>query len=168
MPKQSRFRPDFPEKFFLMIKVRKCHLTDLEAVTELARAYASFDTTPTFADIEGMHARNPEYFMVAEDDHGQVVGFVTGHERNGIRDEVLINWNAKKVGHIELMAVDGTHRRMGVGRALMNGILDEFGRNHVDIVNLDVPSEQATAVGLYKSLGFSIRAYSMTKRLIGA
>jgi ribosomal protein S18 acetylase RimI-like enzyme len=54
---------------------------------------------------------------------------------------------------------------MGVGRALMNVILDEFRRNHVDIVNLDVPGEQEAALGLYKSLGFFIRDYNMRKRL---
>jgi len=46
----------------------------------------------------------------------------------------------------------------------MNAILDEFRRNHIDIVNLDVPSEQEAAVRLYRSLGFSIRAYNMRKR----
>ncbi len=54
---------------------------------------------------------------------------------------------------------------MGVGRALMNAIPDEFRRNHVNIVNLDVPSEQEAAVGLYRALGFSVVAYYMRIRL---
>ena len=111
-----------------MVIVRKCSPSDLRAVSELAVSYTSFDTTPTLTDIEGMHARNPEYFFVAEDDHGRVIGFVTGYERKGIPEEVLSIWNAKRVGYIELMAVDLSHRRMGVGRTLMNAILDEFRR----------------------------------------
>lgn len=47
----------------------------------------------------------------------------------------------------------------------MNVVLDEFRKNHVDIVNLDVSAEQEAAVGLCRSLGFSIRAYNMRKRL---
>ena len=146
------------------IKLRKCSAKDLQAVVELAQKYTSFDATPSFADIEGMKARNPEYFFVAED-HTRVIGFVTGFEREGIPDEVLRTWKANRVGYVELMAVDPSHRRIGVGRALMDAIFDEFRRNSVDIVNLDVPADQEAAVGLYRSLGFSIRAHSMTKRL---
>ena len=148
-----------------LANVRKCSPTDLKAVTELAQSYTAFDTTPTIDDIEGMQARNPEYFLIAEDDHGRVIGFVTGYERKGIPEEVLRNWNARRVGYVELMAVDPSHHRMGVGRALMNAILDEFRRNSVDIVNLDVPAEKEAALALYKSLGFTNRAYDMRKRL---
>ena len=148
-----------------MVTVRKCSTSDLRAVSELAGSYTSFDTTPTQADIEGMQARNPEYFFVAENDHGRIIGFAFGYERKELPEEVLRSWNAKQVGYVELMAVDPSHRRMGVGRALMNAMLEEFRKNHVDIVNLDVPVEQEAAVGLYRSLGFSNRAYNMTKRL---
>ena len=145
--------------------MRKSSFADLKAVVELAQSYASFDTMPTIDDIEGMQARNPEYFFIAEDDHGRVIGFVTGYERKGIPEEVLRNWNARRVGYVELMAVDPSHRRTGVGRALMKAILDEFRRNSVDIVNLDVPASEKPALGLYNSLGFSTRAYNMRKRL---
>lgn len=148
-----------------MVKVRKSSARDLHVVSELARRYSSFDTTPTFADIEGMFARNPEYFFVAEDDNGRIIGFMTGHERKGIPEEVLRTWNANRVCYLELMAVDPSHRRMGVGGALLTAILDEFRRNRVDIVDLDVPAEQEAAVGLYQKLGFSIRAHNMRKRL---
>lgn len=147
------------------VKVRKSSIRDLPSASELAERYASFDATPTIADVEGMYARSPEYFFVAEDDLGRVVGFVIGYERKGIPEEVLRAWNAKRVGYVDLMAVDPSHRGMGLGRALMNAVLDEFRRNHVDIVNLDVPVEQEAAIGLYRSVGFSIRAYNMKKRL---
>ena len=148
-----------------MVKVRKCSDRDLHAVSELAQRYNSFDTDPTFADIEGMYARKQEYFFVAENDNGRVIGFITGYERKGLPDEVLRSWNANRVGYVDLMAVDPSHRRMGAGRALLTAILDEFRKNHVDIVDLDVPAEQEAAVGLYRSLGFAIRSYNMRKRL---
>lgn len=147
------------------IKLRKCSSKDLQAVLALAQKYTSFDAKPTFADIEGMQSRNPEYFFVAEDDRGRVVGFVTGFERKGIPDEVLRTWKASRVGYLDLMAVDASHRRVGVGRALVNAILNEFRINNVDTVNLDVPAVQEDAIGLYRGLGFSIRAYNMRKRL---
>lgn len=148
-----------------MVIVRKCSTSDLRVVSELAESYASFDTTPTQADIEGMYARNPEYFFVAENDHGRIIGFASGYEKTGLPEEVLRSWNAKRVGYVELMAVDPSQRRRGVGRALMNAIIDEFHRNNVDVVNLDAPAEQEAAIGLYRSLGFSVRSYNMAKRV---
>lgn len=100
-----------------MVIVRKCSTSDLRAVNELAESYTSFDMTPTKAEIEGMHARNPEYFFVAENDHRQIIGFASGYERKGLPEEVLRSWNAKRVGYVELMAVDPSLRRMGAGRA---------------------------------------------------
>lgn len=165
LPVNREYAAPLPVESILMMNVRPCTQKDLESVTELAQKYTSFDATATFADIEGMHARNPDYFFVAEADNGRVIGFITGYERKGIPEEVLRTWNANRVGYVDLMAVDPSHRRMGVGRALMKAILDEFHKNHVDIVNLDVPGEQEAAVGLYQSLGFSIRVYNMRKRL---
>ncbi|TMI27456.1 GNAT family N-acetyltransferase [Candidatus Bathyarchaeota archaeon] len=42
------------------------------------------------------------------------------------------------------------YRRKGIGRALMNTLLEHFQRNGIDIVNLDVPTEQEAAVEPYK------------------
>jgi len=59
-------------------------VTNLNAVYRLAADHASFDATPTFADIQGLYERNPEYFYVATEDSGEIVGFITGYERKGI------------------------------------------------------------------------------------
>src|SRR5438034_9006840 len=58
-----------------MVKVRPCSSNDLQSVFEIAEKYTSFDATPTFADIEGMYSRNPDYFFVAEDNSGRVYWF---------------------------------------------------------------------------------------------
>jgi len=151
-----------------MVKVRPCSSNDLQSVFEIAEKYTSFDATPTFADIEGMYSRNPDYFFVAEDNSGRVTGFITGYERKGLPENVLRTWNAKRVGYVELMAVDSRYRRKGIGRALMDTLLEHFQRNGIDIVNLDVPAEQEAAVQLYKKLGFYVRAckYEEAARLI--
>ena len=78
-----------------------------------------------------------------------------------LKSRSLKTGNDNRVGYADVTAIRFFHRRMG----LMNAIPDEFRRNHVDIVNLNVPSEREAAVGLCWSLGFSIRACSVGKRL---
>jgi len=148
-----------------MFHIRSCILNDLAAVHSLASEYTSFDATPTRADIEDLLQRNPEYFYVAEDDSGRILGFITGYERKGIPDAVLRTWKANRVGYIDLMAVDMSHRKKGIGTKLLNTLLEQFRTTGVDLVILDVPAEQESAVNLYKKLGFHIRAYNMRKSL---
>ncbi len=148
-----------------MFRVRSCRLNDLAVVYRLASEYTCFDATPTLADIEGLYHRNPEYFYVAEDDSGKIMGFITGYERRGIPEEVLHTWKAKRVGYVDLMAVDGSHRKKGIGTKLLSTLLEQFRTTGLDLVILDVPAEQESAVNLYKKLGFQIRAYNMRKHL---
>ena len=148
-----------------MFRVRPCTPRDLKAVFQIADKYASFDATPALADLEGLYARNPEFFFIAEDDLGKILGFVTGYERKGVPENVLSTWKADKVGYVDLMAVDATYRRRGVGTLLLNTLLDSFARSGVDLVILDVPVEQEAAVRLYKKHGFEVRAYNMKKYL---
>ena len=146
-----------------MFHIRSCTLNDLAAVHSLASEYTSFDATPTRADIEDLLQRNPEYFYVAEDDSGRILGFITGYERKGIPEAVLRTWKANRVGYIDLMAVDMSHRRKGIGTKLLNTLLEQFRTTGVDLVILDVPVEQESAVNLYRKLGFRIRAFNMRK-----
>ncbi len=158
------FQADTPFTLF-MFHIRPCGTNDLAAVHILASEYTSFDATPTQADIEGLYHRNQEYFYVAEDDSGKILGFIPGYERKGIPEEVLRTWKAKRVGYIDLMAVDPSRRKMGIGTMLLSTLLGQFRTTGLDLVILDVPAEQESAVNLYKKLGFHTRAYNMRKSL---
>ncbi len=148
-----------------MFRVRRCADKDLREVFRIAEKYTSFDAKPTLVDIEGLYARNPEFFFVAHDEHGSIVGFITGYERKGIPENVLRTWNATRVGYVDLMAVDIPFRRKGVGTALVDTLLEHFSRVGIDLVLLDVPAKEEAAVRLYKGAGFETRAYNMRKYL---
>ena len=148
-----------------MFRVRPCVEKDLREVFRVAEKHTSFDAVPTLVDIEGLYARNPEFFLVAQDEHGSIVGFITGYERKGIPDNVLRTWNASRVGYVDLMAVDIPFRRKGVGTALLNTLLEHFSREGIDLVLLDVPAKEEAAVRLYREAGFETRAYNMRKYL---
>jgi ribosomal protein S18 acetylase RimI-like enzyme len=145
-------------------KIRKCRTEDLPKVLLLAEKYTSFDAMPTMADIETIYERNTDNFFVAEADHGKILGFATGYEKKGIPQEVLTSWKAKRVGYLDLMAVDLQHRKQGIGTVLLKSVLDEFRAQGIDTVHLDVPSEESDAIKLYQRLGFKTRAYSMVKQ----
>ena len=106
--------------------MRKCLRDDLSEVLVLAERYTSFDAMPTMPDIAMIYERNEDNFFVAEDDRGNILGFATGYEKKGIPQEVLMSWKAKRVGYLDLMAVDLQHRKQGIGTALLNSVLDQF------------------------------------------
>ena len=144
--------------------MRKCRRDDLSEVLVLAERYTSFDAMPTMPDIEMIYERNEDNFFVAEDEGGNVLGFATGYEKKGIPQEVLLSWKAKRVGYLDLMAVDILHRKQGIGTALLNSVLDQFKGQGIDTVHLDVPFMEQDAIKLYQKLGFKTRSYSMVKQ----
>lgn len=55
--------------------IRKFKIADLDQILAMVERYASWDATPTKADIEGFHSASPEFFFVAEAKE-KVIGFV--------------------------------------------------------------------------------------------
>ncbi len=104
------------------LHIRRYENKDEKRVLALAQEYASWDSTPTEADIQGFFASEPGFFLVAET-LGDVVGFVYGRESKNVPDEVLQRWRATKVGSVEVLAVEEHHRRKGIGTVLLNHLL---------------------------------------------
>src|SRR2546427_13273867 len=94
---------------------------------------------PTMPDIELMYERNENNFFVAEGDRGNILGFATGYEKKGIPQEVLMSWKAKRVGYLDLMAVEKKDRKKGSGTAPVNYVLHQFKGQGIDTVHFDGP-----------------------------
>jgi ribosomal protein S18 acetylase RimI-like enzyme len=60
-------------------------------------------------------------------------------------------------GYVEEVAVDETMRGLGVGRALMDGLVAEARQRGLDFVELTSRSSREAANALYRSLGFRLR-----------
>jgi ribosomal protein S18 acetylase RimI-like enzyme len=138
--------------------------SDEAAVLQLSQKYASWDSTPTEADIQGFYSSEPDFFLVAELNR-RVVGFVYGRESRNVSDEVLREWKAPKVGSVEALAVEERYRRKGIATLLLNRLFEAFGERRIDTVTLTVPAEERGAKELYDKLGFETRGYFMKKKV---
>ena len=146
------------------LKIRTYETQDQGSVLKLAEKYASWDTSPTVADIQGFHATDPDFFLVAELDQA-IVGFIYGTESRHIPTEVLQNWNSGKVGSIETLAVEVKLRRKGIGTLLLKELLELFKDRGIDTVTLSVPANEIAAQKLYQKFGFETRGYFLRPRL---
>lgn len=63
---------------------------------------------------------------------------------------------AAEVGYIYYLSVALSHRRRGIGRALLDDALDRFRREGVQVVYAAVESENAPSLALFRSRGFRI------------
>jgi len=144
--------------------IRRYEEKDRVAVLQLSQKYASWDSTPTEADIQGFHSSEPDFFLVAELNR-RIVGFVYGRESKNVPDEVLRRWKATKVGSVEVLAVEEQYRRRGIAMSLLNRLFVVFGERGIDTVTLSVPADEIGAKELYDKLGFETRGYFLKKKL---
>jgi [ribosomal protein S18]-alanine N-acetyltransferase len=154
---------DIKERKAVNAQVRRFEVGDLDQVLGLAERYASWDATPTKADIEGFHSVSPEFFFVAEVKK-KIVGFVCGRESSPPA-ETLDKWKSRKVASIETLAVDEDYRRQGIATSLLGTLLDAFRQKQTDVVTLSVPAVEVSAMKLYEKMGFEARAHFLWKRL---
>ncbi|HVH16549.1 MAG TPA: GNAT family N-acetyltransferase [Candidatus Angelobacter sp.] len=157
-------RPRKKRERVVKAETRKFEVGDLDQVLTLAERYASWDATPTKADVEGFHSANPEFFFVAEVGK-KIVGFVYGTESNPPA-ETLDRWKSRKVASIETLVVDEEYRRRGIGTSLVRVLFDVFKQKRIDLVTLSVPAVEKAAIKLYEKMGFEPRGYFLWKRLV--
>jgi len=144
--------------------IRRYEQDDRVAVLQLSEKYASWDSTPTEADIQGFYSSEPDFFLVAELNK-RIVGFVYGRESKNVPDEVLRRWKATKVGSVEVLAVEEQYRRRGIATLLLNHLFVVFKGRGIDTVTLTTPADEMGAKELYDKLGFETRGYFLKKKL---
>jgi len=144
--------------------IRRYEKNDGAAVLELSQKYASWDSTPTEADIQGFYSSEPDFFLVARLNR-RIVGFIYGRESKNFPDEVLRRWRATKVGSVEVLVVAEEYRRRGITTLLLSRLFIGFRKKGFDTVTLSVPADQRGAKELYDKLGFETRGYFMKKTL---
>jgi ribosomal protein S18 acetylase RimI-like enzyme len=120
---------------------------DAEAISHLVPQVSSQVQSVAKDRIERV-AAGPSSCIVVARAAGQVVGSAT------LLTMVTL---VGQFGYVEEVAVDASMRGVGVGRALMEGLVAEARERGLDFVELTSRPAREAANGLYRSLGFGLR-----------
>lgn len=141
------------------LKIREVKLPDdLQVVQKLLIDYLSWGNGQMQFHF-GVHPHNPVQ-QVSEDiqnidkflpPHGRMLLACKGNEVCGIGSLVGID---KKTGEIKRMYVDPSFRNLGVGKAILNTLLEFAKKEEYQKVRLNSPKFMEAAHSLYRSVGF--------------
>jgi len=101
--------------------------------------------------------QRPLHQILQEDNH---VIIAACREENAIVGIALLATYKVISGHrgmVEDVVVDSAHRGKGIGRKLMEKLLEEAKHRNLDEVLLFSGHHRTAAINLYKSLGFNLR-----------
>lgn len=131
---------------------------DIESIRTLWLDYLVWGNDK-MEELYGVHPHNPK--EAVEQDikqigkfqppHGQLIMAVYQNEVCGVGSLKSID---SEIGEIKRMFVDPSFRRLGAGRAILEGLLEESKKAGYKKVRLDSPKFMEAAHSLYRSLGF--------------
>lgn len=134
------------------VTIKNFDLSYLEEVLRIERASFKYPwNKPSFI---WYYLENPDGFLIAtiNDD---VVGYIIA--------EVQRDLYGKAIGHIANLAVDPKYRGRGIGKTLLQHLLNRFVSKGITRVYLEVSKSNEIAKRLYKAYGFKeegvIRGY---------
>lgn len=115
--------------------------SDLDEIMTIERASFSYPWSPRFFLQE---LRVPCARSLLAVLGGKTVGYI-------------VYWILSSEVDIHNLAVRPTYRRQGIGRSLLQGVVEEAKRNRASKVTLEVRKSNEAAQRLYHSLGFVAR-----------
>ncbi|WP_419818468.1 ribosomal protein S18-alanine N-acetyltransferase [Glaciibacter flavus] len=125
-------------------QLRRAHSADLESIMAIESATFTTDAW-SMETMRAELASSHTYYLVAFDPDAPdtIVGYAgLAAPRGGD-------------GDIQTIAVQPAHRGRGLGRGLMNALVDEARRRGAGEILLEVRADNPVAHGLYESLGFA-------------
>jgi len=145
-----------------VLKIRQVQPDDLFPVIALAFETLPERYNPTI--FNQFYESFPEGFLIALDSC-TMIGFLIGIK------------TAPRTARILMLAVKDTHRRQGIGTALLQQFLQEMSRHEVTYIDLEVRTSNQPALEFYRAQGFMLQgtlphfyqngenAYTMRKEL---
>ncbi|RYP20073.1 hypothetical protein DL765_002999 [Monosporascus sp. GIB2] len=144
-----RFRPFRPDD---LNRISKCNLDPLTETYDLSFYFQYY-------------ARWPELFQVAEDERGNIVGYIMGKVESSPDylqySEHHLPWHA----HITALTVAPEARRSGIGTILTEQLEAAADKADAWFVDLFVRKSNANAIRFYEGMGYSV--YRVVKDYYG-
>ncbi|KAF2335629.1 GNAT family N-acetyltransferase [Flavobacterium daemonense] len=132
------------------IKIRKIQNQDLDfiykAICELENEILDFEV---FKTIFNENISNPKNRYLIAENENEGVGFISFHTQNLLHHCGL-------VGEIQEFFIHQNHRGQGVGRLLVNEILDFADQNNLKSIEVTTNKKRVENVAIYENLGFTL------------
>lgn len=116
-----------------------------------------FQITELYKQLNDSIKQCPLHQILQEDNH--IIFAICSIENQIVGIALLATYKviSGHRGMVEDVVVDAEHRGKGIGRKLMETLLEEAKHRNLDSVLLFSGHHREAAIGLYKSLGFSLR-----------
>jgi ribosomal-protein-alanine N-acetyltransferase len=153
--------------------LRKFTPNDLQKVMSINRVCLPENYTDMF--FIDLFQRYPETFIVAEEENGQIAGYIMCRIEVGLSNFGLGGLTRK--GHVVSIAVMPESRRKGVATALLNKAMEGMSYYKAKQGYLEVRVTNEAGIALYKKIGLDVvrtitgyysdgeDAYVMSKKL---
>lgn len=134
----------------LDIKIRKIQNQDLDfvykAICELENEILDFEV---FETIFNENISNPKNLYLIVENEIEGLGFISFHTQNLLHHCGL-------VGEIQEFFIHQKYRGQGVGRALINEILNYAEENNLKSIEVTTNKKRVENVAIYENLGFTL------------
>lgn len=134
----------------LNIKIRKVEKQDLDfvyqAINELENEVLDFEIFETIFNENISNPRN--VYLIAENEN-EGLGFISFHTQNLLHHCGL-------VGEIQEFFIHQNYRGKGIGRQLINEILQYADRNNLKSIEVTTNKRRVENVLIYENLGFGL------------
>ena len=124
------------------LKLRNFCLPDLESIIKIENASFSVDAYPKkrFEKLWRLHSKD---FIVAQL-RDKITGYIIAYPKRYFID-------------LDSLAIDKNYRKLGIGKKLVNFMLNRFKKNGLKRALLEVRTTNKTAIAFYQKLGFKIK-----------
>ena len=122
-----------------LFSITPFNLADLSALLRLEKVIFPQDTFG-MGEFLSLFLRGKETFLVARDDR-TIIGYIAAYTEDD-------------TAYIASIAVDPAYQGNGLGRLLMETVMETFAQAGVPTIGLHVREDNEAAIHLYHSLGF--------------
>ncbi|RLE47697.1 MAG: ribosomal-protein-alanine N-acetyltransferase [Candidatus Methanomethylicota archaeon] len=124
------------------VKLRNVSLKDLDEIYEIEKASFN-DLFYPKSVLKNLIILYGKLFIIAEV-KGKIIGYVIARKKN------------RSTAHLVSIAVTPSYRGMGIGKKLLNEIINKLAKNGATQITLEVEVNNKPAIHLYKDRGFEV------------